>query len=600
MKNMRVSMKLIVGFLIVTVLAVGIGVLGIFTLTSSANNSATMADATTMAIAAARMNRNIQNQRASFRGAALYHMAGDMELRDNNLNELHTLQTDFDGFHAIIEPLLISDEAFRLFGEIDAAIIPFNSARDIFETGILDPAVTDEIMISQLNDVAATVAPVANAITEFVNFADNAGKTLAAESASTAQMTTWLLVGVMAAVAIISLFLAFYISGLISKPLIILTTFMKRAGGEGDILLSKDDEATIGRYGMIKDEIGQCISATARFVSHINGVADVLGSVADGDLTRDFTTLSEKDVMGISLNKMSQNLNNMFADINNASNQVSSGSVQIADGAQLLAQGATEQSATVEELSASVTEVNGQTKANANLADDAKKLGDDIKTNAERGNTQMEQMIKAVGEISDASTAIGKVIKIIDDIAFQTNILALNAAVEAARAGQHGKGFAVVADEVRSLAAKSADAAKNTSELIATSIEKSEQGAAISKETAESLGRIVEGIIQSSELVAKIAQSSNEQSIAIGQIGEAIDQVSQVIQQNSATAEESAAASEQMSGQATMLQQLISQFKLKNQDAAGRGAAPRPGAAAPVPVAAASATGFSVDGSGKY
>jgi methyl-accepting chemotaxis protein len=234
--------------------------------------------------------------------------------------------------------------------------------------------------------------------------------------------------------------------------------------------------------------------------------------------------------------------------------------VQIADGAQLLAQGATEQSATVQELSASVTEVNNKTKANASLADDAKKLGEDIKHNAERGNDQMEQMIRAVGEISESSTAISRVIKIIDDIAFQTNILALNAAVEAARAGQHGKGFAVVADEVRSLAAKSADAAKNTSELIATSIEKSEQGAIISKETAESLNRIVEGIIQSSELVTKIAQSSGEQSAEIAQIGSAIDQVSQVIQQNSATAEQSAAASDELSVQADLLERMIESF----------------------------------------
>jgi methyl-accepting chemotaxis protein len=260
-----------------------------------------------------------------------------------------------------------------------------------------------------------------------------------------------------------------------------------------------------------------------------------------------------------------------------------------------LAQGATEQSATVQQLSASVTEVNGQTKDNAGLANDAKKLGEDIRANAERGNAQMEQMIKAVGEISDASTAIGKVIKIIDDIAFQTNILALNAAVEAARAGQHGKGFAVVADEVRSLAAKSAEAAKNTSELIATSIQKSEQGAAISKETAESLSQIVGGIVQSSELVAKIAESSNAQSVSIGQIGEAIDQVSQVIQQNSATAEESAAASEEMSGQATMLQQLIAQFKLKGQSGF-KPAQPRLGVPAPVSSPAGGQTGFAMAG----
>jgi methyl-accepting chemotaxis protein len=288
----------------------------------------------------------------------------------------------------------------------------------------------------------------------------------------------------------------------------------------------------------------------------------------------------------------------MFFEINSAANQVSSGSVQIADGAQLLAQGATEQSATVQELSASVTEVNSKTKANASLADDAKKLGEDIKLNAERGNSQMEQMIKAVGEISDSSTAISKVIKIIDDIAFQTNILALNAAVEAARAGQHGKGFAVVADEVRSLAAKSAEAAKNTSELIATSIEKSEQGAVISKETAESLNHIVEGIMQSSELVTKIAQSSNEQSTEISQIGHAIDQVSQVVQQNSATAEESAAASEEMSGQATMLQQLISQFKLKNQTASDFKPATPLSSVGPAPIKSRT-TGFTMS-DGKY
>jgi methyl-accepting chemotaxis protein len=224
----------------------------------------------------------------------------------------------------------------------------------------------------------------------------------------------------------------------------------------------------------------------------------------------------------------------------------------------------------VEELSASITEMTGTTRENAERADKAARLADRIIESAEKGNVQMDEMMDAVAEINESSKNISKIIKTIDDIAFQTNILALNAAVEAARAGEHGKGFAVVAEEVRNLASKSAEAAKDTGAMIQSSMDKAEHGTRIVGETAESIREIVSGIGESSLLVREISKSSEEQAREIDQISLGVDQVAQVVQQNSATAEESAAASEEMSGQSDMLRQLIAQFKTKDNDAARR------------------------------
>jgi len=288
-----------------------------------------------------------------------------------------------------------------------------------------------------------------------------------------------------------------------------------------------------------------------------------MGMVANGDLTAELALLSENDTLGIDLKKMVENLNDMFSEIQASTHQVSQESKQVATGAQSLAQGATEQAASIEELSSTISEIAGKTKANAATADKTSKLSTTIKESAEKGSRQMDEMISAVKEINDASQSISKIIKTIDDIAFQTNILALNAAVEAARAGQHGKGFAVVAEEVRNLASKSADAAKDTGSMIQNSMEKAELGSRIAGETAASLAEIVSGINQSSSLVTEIAIVSEQQTMGIDQINIGIDQVAQVVQQNSATAQESAAASEEMSSQSDALQQLISRFKLK-------------------------------------
>ena len=350
----------------------------------------------------------------------------------------------------------------------------------------------------------------------------------------------------------------------ISEPLAPCTAFFNKAGHSGDIALSQTDVETIGKYSQRKDEIGQLIGSASAFVSRITEVSESLESIANGDLTIELAPQSQNDTLGLSMQKMTANLNGMFAEINFSSAQVNAGSKQVADGAQALAQGSTEQAASIEELSSSITEIADKTKKNTDLADKAAALANSIKESAEKGSGHMDEMMMAVNDINDASGSISKVIKVIDDIAFQTNILALNAAVEAARAGQHGKGFAVVAEEVRNLAAKSAEAAKDTSGLIENSIEKANLGVRIAGETAESLSEIVSGINESTRLVGEIARSSEQQALSITQVNTGIDQVAQVVQQNSATAEESAAASEEMSAQSSMLQELVTQFKLKD------------------------------------
>ena len=313
-----------------------------------------------------------------------------------------------------------------------------------------------------------------------------------------------------------------------------------------------------------KDETRDLAESFKHIIDGSREQERVITAIAEGDLTVDITPRSERDGVAMALQKMLQSNNRVFGQIYNAAGQVANSSQQLANGSQNLAQGSTEQAGVVEELSASIATVAENARENAELATQAASLSDSIRSNAEKGSKQMEELTTAVHEINEASQAIAGVIKVIDDIAFQTNILALNAAVEAARAGEHGKGFAVVADEVRSLAGKSAEAAKNTGVMITNSIEKAEMGAGIASDTATSLIEIVEGINENSRMVGEIATSSAGASDAIGQINIGIDQVAQVVQQNSATAEESAASSEEMSSQSEMLRSLVSQFKLKD------------------------------------
>jgi len=288
--------------------------------------------------------------------------------------------------------------------------------------------------------------------------------------------------------------------------------------------------------------------------------------IADGnlDVSIDIDTEDEVGTLASSFRKMTDNLNDVMGNISNASEQVASGSRQVSDASIELSQGATEQASSIEQLTASIEEISSQTKLNADNASEANGLAEVAKENASQGNSQMKKMLRAMEDINESSSNISKIIKVIDEIAFQTNILALNAAVEAARAGQHGKGFSVVAEEVRNLAARSAKAAKETTDLIEGTIKKVEGGTKIATETSDALNKIVEDVAKVSNIVGDIAIASKEQELAISQINQGIMQVSVVVQTNSATSEESASASEELSSQAELLRGQVSKFNLRS------------------------------------
>lgn len=334
---------------------------------------------------------------------------------------------------------------------------------------------------------------------------------------------------------------------------------------DGD-LTAKLDHQSSDEFGALSASFGKTVDRLHDYVDYINEIAAVLDEIAKGNLTFTLTReyVGEFTRIKAALENISVSLNQTMTQISQASDQVSVGSSQLSAGAQTLSQGATEQASSVEELSATIEDLSQQVRANAA---DSRKTSGDVDAAANRvseSNERMQQLISAMSDINERSEQISRIIKSIDDIAFQTNILALNAAIEAARAGNAGRGFAVVADEVRNLASKSAEAAKGTADLIQASTEAVQRGSILADETAASLRSTVADIKSVTQAVDQIAQASDRQSHSIDQVSQGVEQISRVVQTNSATAEETAASSEELSAQAQMLRDLVDRFQLKD------------------------------------
>ena len=557
--NLKISKKLITGFLVTAFLGLFIGIIGIVSMLSMIRSQEKTYNENTLGI--------MYSSQAETDFMALGKAMSGLQINMNDAdakakylekvqNYMEKVETGFETYSNTIT----SDEEQKQFEVVKSAYANYLQVINT-NISIINSGGTADQLMENMSKAASISGEAAEAFESLNAYNDSLAKENLASNTTAAWAEVIVMIIVIVISFVIAVLLGLYISGLISKPMQKFAKFAEMLS-VGDIQVEKVIDEKDLLLKLRKDEVGILALSFNTMISNTAAQAKEMRAIADGDLTTVVTVRSENDIVGKAMSELVEKFHGLASSIVESASQVDAGATQVAEASTSLAQGATEQASSVEELTASLEEITSQTTQNASNAKTTDELAKAIKKDAETGNSQMKDMLRAMDEINISSENISKIIKVIDDIAFQTNILSLNAAVEAARAGEHGRGFAVVAEEVRNLAGQSAKAAKETTELIENSGKKVEAGTKIANITAEALEKIVEGITKASDLVDAIATASNDQAESLEQVNQGIMEVSEVVQNTAAAAEESAAASEELSAQADNLNEYVAVFKL--------------------------------------
>lgn len=557
-ENLKISRKLIVGFLVIAILGAATGFVGVINLIKITKIQEETYHHCTLGVEySSKAQISLLNLQTAVRNLYIYYGTDTEKYCNEISDQMKAVDTQLNHYKKTIsnkkdqENFNTAKTAYQSYKSVAKELLSMAQFGKT-KKGILS-------LMEQVNSMAQSATDAFSNLTDY-------NDSLASQDITQAQTSATMAVIIMCVVIVLSfviaLLLGLYISRAITKPIKKCAAFSERLA-DGNIDVDKVTEKEDKLWALRKDEIGMLASSFDKMIASTTLQVHETQKIADGDLTTAITIRSENDVMGKALSNLVDKFHTLAVSIISSADQVDSGAKQVAESSTALSQGATEQAGTVEELTSSLEEVTTKTSTNAQSVQKIDELSRNVQNDAETGNSKMSEMVQAMKNINISSNNIKKVVKVIENIAFQTNILSLNAAVEAARAGQHGRGFAVVADEIRSLAVKSAQAVKETTTLIESSLDRVEAGTKLANETKEALDKIKDEISKMTGHIETITAASQEQSAALEQINQGIMQFSQVVQGNAASSEECAASSEELSSEAAHLKEYVSIFTLE-------------------------------------